>query len=35
MPTFRKSHKKRLDFAKKAEEHYNALRTNIQLSGDN
>ena len=26
---------KRLDFAKKAEEHYNALRTNIQLSGDN
>ena len=25
---------KRLDFAKKAEEHYNALRTNIQLSGD-
>ena len=26
---------KRIDFIKKAEEHYNALRTNIQLSGDN
>ena len=26
---------KRLEFTKKAEEHYNALRTNIQLSGDN
>ena len=34
MPTLEIS-KKRLDFAKKAEEHYNALRTNIQLSGDN
>ena len=26
---------KRINFIKKAEEHYNALRTNIQLSGDN
>ena len=26
---------KRLVFAKRAEEHYNALRTNIQLSGNN
>lgn len=34
MPTLEIS-KKSLDFAKKAEEHYNALRTNIQLSGDN
>ena len=34
MPTLEIS-KKHLDFAKKAEEHYNALRTNIQLSGDN
>ena len=34
MPTLEIS-QKRLDFAKKAEEHYNALRTNIQLSGDN
>ena len=34
MPTLEIA-QKRLDFAKKAEEHYNALRTNIQLSGDN
>lgn len=34
MPTLEIS-KKSLDYAKKAEEHYNALRTNIQLSGDN
>ena len=27
--------KQKLDSAKKAEEYYNALRTNIQLSGDN
>ena len=34
MPTLEIA-QKRLVFAKKAEEHYNALRTNIQLSGDN
>ena len=34
MPTLEIA-QKRLDFVKKAEEHYNALRTNIQLSGDN
>ena len=34
MPTLAIAQKS-LDFAKKAEEHYNALRTNIQLSGDN
>lgn len=34
MPTLEIA-QKRLDFAKKAEEHYNALRTNIQFSGDN
>ena len=34
MPTLEIAHKK-LDLAKKAEEYYNALRTNIQLSGNN
>lgn len=34
MPTLEIA-QKYLNFAKKAEEHYNALRTNIQLSGDN
>ena len=34
MPTLEIA-QKRLAFAKKAEEHYNAMRTNIQLSGDN
>ena len=34
MPTLEIAHKK-LDQARKAEEYYNALRTNIQLSGDN
>ena len=34
MPTLEIA-QKHLNFAKKAEEHYNALRTNIQLSGDN
>ena len=34
MPTLEIAQKK-LDLAKKAEEYYNALRTNIQLSGDN
>ena len=34
MPTLEISQKK-LDLAKKAEEYYNALRTNIQLSGNN
>lgn len=34
MPTLEIS-QKRLDLLKKAEEHYNALRTNIQLSGNN
>lgn len=34
MPTLEIA-QKHLAFAKKAEEHYNALRTNIQLSGDN
>ena len=33
MPTLEIA-QKHLNFAKKAEEHYNALRTNIQLSGD-
>ena len=34
MPTLEIAQKK-LDLAKKAEEYYNALRTNIQLSGNN
>lgn len=34
MPTLEIA-QKRLAFVKKAEEHYNAMRTNIQLSGDN
>ena len=34
MPTLEIAHKK-LDQARKAEEYYNALRTNIQLSGNN
>ena len=34
MPTLERAQKK-LDLAKKAEEYYNALRTNIQLSGNN
>ena len=34
MPTLEIA-QKRLAFAKKAEEHYNAMHTNIQLSGDN
>ena len=34
MPTLEIAHKK-LDKARKAEEYYNALRTNIQLSGNN
>ena len=33
MPTLEIA-QKYLNYAKKAEEHYNALRTNIQLSGD-
>ena len=34
MPTLEIAQKK-LDLARKAEEYYNALRTNIQLSGNN
>ena len=34
MPTLEITQKK-LELVKKAEEYYNALRTNIQLSGDN
>ena len=34
MPTLEIVQKK-LDLARKAEEYYNALRTNIQLSGNN
>ncbi|HGP8481730.1 TPA: tyrosine protein kinase, partial [Streptococcus pneumoniae] len=34
MPTLEITQKK-LEIVKKAEEYYNALRTNIQLSGDN